>query len=249
MGRECTRAVILAAGAGTRLRSIEDKRPKCLTELGGKPVIEWILSSLKLGGIRRVTMVTGYRGGQIRAALGRGRRYGLDITYVNNSRWREPNGISLYSTREAVNGEPGFLTLMSDHILPPAAIARVRTSGSPKCLLAVDTDLDNVFDIHDATKLRLVDGRPEAIGKKLHNYNAVDCGLFRFDERMFEALEYAFARGKFSLTAGVKKLIADGDLDVIPIGRNAFWIDIDTPRSYRHAERSLPGSLKAPAKN
>jgi 1L-myo-inositol 1-phosphate cytidylyltransferase len=245
MKKECTRAVILAAGAGTRVREITDRKPKCLMDLGGRPIIDWILRSLKLGGIGRVTIVTGYMAREIRSALAGGRSYGLDIDFVRNRRWQEPNGISLYSARNALSGESSFLALMSDHILPPEAIGRVRNSGSGKCILAIDTNLDNVYDLQDATKVRLQERRPEAIGKKLWTYNAVDCGLFRFDHRMFAALEHAFKRGVYSLTGGVKKLIQDGDLDVVPIGKKAFWIDIDTPRNYRYAQRNMWRFLRA----
>jgi choline kinase len=245
MSEECRRAVILAAGAGTRVRKITDQRPKCLMDLEGKPIIEWILTSLKLAGITRVTVVTGFKAEMIRNALGGGRRYGLEISYVKNAEWRKPNGLSLYSAHKAVRGEPSFLTVMSDHLLPPAAVERVRKSRSARCILAIDTNLDNVYDLQDATKVRLVDGRPGAIGKKLWKYNAVDCGLFRFDDRVFAALEYAFRRRNFSLSAGVKKLIRDDYLDVVPIGKGAFWIDIDTPRNYRYAQKNIKKLVKA----
>lgn len=244
MSVECKGAVILAAGAGTRVSKITEQRPKCLMDLGGKPIIEYILTSLNLAGIKRVTMVTGFKAPIIKRALGDGRRYGLRISYVKNTRWREPNGLSLYSARSALKGEPSFLTLMSDHILPPQAIERVRKSGSSRCILAIDSNLDNVYDLQDATKVRLENGRPEAIGKKLHTYSAVDCGLFRFDERVFAALDCAFRRGLHSLTAGVKELIRNDDLDVVPIGKRAFWIDIDTPRNYRYAKRNMQKFLR-----
>lgn len=245
MSESCTRAVILAAGAGTRVRTITEQKPKCLMDLDGKPIIEWILTSLTLAGITHVTMVTGFRAPMIRKALGNGRRYGLRISYVRNTRWREPNGLSLYSARKALRGDSSFLALMSDHILPPQAVEKVRKCASSRCILAIDNNLDNVYDLQDATKVRLENGRPKAIGKKLHTYSAVDCGLFRFDYRMFDALEYAFKRRMYSLTAGVKKLIVDDDLDVIPIGRRAFWIDIDTPRNYRYAKRNMGKFLRS----
>ena len=245
MSEECRSAVILAAGAGTRVRKITDQKPKCLMDLEGKPIIEWILTSVKIAGVERVTVVTGFKGDVIKRALGSGKRYGLKISYVRNARWKQPNGISLYTARKAMRDEPSFLTLMSDHILPPAAIERVRKSKSTRCVLAIDTNLDNVYDLQDATKVRLADGRPDAIGKKLWKYNAVDCGLFRFDERMFDALDYAFRRKTYSLSAGVKKLINDDNLDVVPIGKGAFWIDIDTPRNYRYAKKNIKKFMKA----
>jgi choline kinase len=236
--------VILAAGGGTRVRTLTSEKPKCLMDLGGRRIIDWILDALAAGGIRDVVMVTGYKAAVLERALGKAPAPHLQITYVRNRRWREPNGISLHVARHAV-GDQSFLALMSDHLLPPGIIKKVARTRTPRCVLAVDTDIENIFDLSDATKVRIKDRMPEAIGKKLRTYNAVDCGLFRFDARIFTALGTAFRKGQMSLTAGVRKLIADGDLEVMPVGRGMTWIDIDTPKAYRHALRDLRRYLSA----
>jgi len=183
-------------------------------------------------------MVTGFRSAVLKGTLGDGAAYGLRIRYTLNRRWREPNGLSLYAARKVLRRETRFLTMMSDHLLHPDAIKAAVRMRTPKCVLAVDTDPEHVFDISDATKVRLVDKKPVAIGKRLRNFNAVDCGLFRFDDRIFDALRAAIAEGEMSLTAGVKKLIAAGDLDVVPV-TGSFWIDIDTPKAHGEAARRV----------
>lgn len=238
MKRHCKKAVILAAGEGTRVRSAAEGRPKCLMDLGGRPIIEWILLALAEGGISQVVIVTGYGAPVLKKALG-SRRHDLSIRYVHNRRWRQPNGLSLYTSAKGITAGETFLALMSDHLLSPGIIRKVAGARTARCVLAVDTNIARVFDIRDATKVRIVDGKPVAIGKRLHTYNAVDCGLFRFDGRMFRALETAFRAGSQSLTAGVKSLIAGDDLDVVSVGDDAFWIDIDTPRAYKQAMRSM----------
>jgi choline kinase len=236
--RKCRTALILAAGMGTRVRSMTAGLPKCLMDLEGRPIIAWILAALGKAGIRDVVMVTGFRSAVLRGTLGDGAAYGLRIRYVFNRRWREPNGVSLYAARKMLGRRVTFLTMMSDHLLLPDVIKAVIRMHTPRCVLAVDTDVQNVFDISDATKVRLVDGKPVAIGKKLRNFNAVDCGLFRFDGRIFDALQDAIAAGDMSLSAGVKRLIAAGDLDVMPVA-GSFWIDIDTPKAHAEAARRL----------
>ncbi len=236
--KTCRTALILAAGMGSRVRSLTGGRPKCLTALEGRPIIAWILAALRKAGIRDVVMVTGFGAAALARALGDGAAYGVKIRYVFNRRWREPNGLSLYAARRVVGREAGFLTMMSDHLLFPDAIRAAARAQTPSCLLAVDTDLEHVFDISDATKVRLVDGKPVAIGKRLRNFNAVDCGLFRLDSRIFDALRNAIADGEMSLTAGVKRLMKTGDLDVVPVA-GSFWIDIDTPKAYREAARMV----------
>jgi choline kinase len=207
-------------------------------DLGGRPVIAWILGALRRAGIRDVVMVTGFRSAALRKALGDGAAYGLKIRYVHNRRWREPNGLSLYAARKALGRDTTFLAMMSDHLVLPDAIKAAARMKTPRCVLAVDTDIEHVFDISDATKVRLLDGKPVAIGKKLRKYNAVDCGLFRFDYRVFDALRDAIADGEMSLSAGVKRLIAAGNLDVMPIA-GSFWIDIDTPKAHAEAARRV----------
>ena len=249
MKRPCTKAVILAAGCGSRVRSITPARPKCLMDLGGRPIIEWIIGGLERAGITEIVVVTGFRAARIRETVGRrgtcagrpSQRAGgkARIKYVHNPRWRLPNGFSLYAARRAVGADETFLVLMSDHMLPASVVRKVAAARTSKCLLAVDTDPARVFDLSDATKVRIEGRKPLAIGKKLRIYNAVDCGLFRFDRRVFAALGAAFREGEMSLTGGVKRLVAAGDLEVLPMAKDASWIDIDTPKAYRQALRHL----------
>ena len=238
IAKPCDTALILAAGMGSRVKTLTARQPKCLMLLDDRPIIAWIFAALRKAGIGDVVMVTGFRADALRGALGDGGRYGMRITYVHNRRWREPNGISAYTARKVLADGPAFLTMMSDHLLTPDLIKAVARAGTSKCVLAVDTDIGGVFDLSDATKVRLVRGKPEAIGKRLRKYNAVDCGLFRFDGRIFDALGRAIKEGDQSLSAGVKRLIAAGDLEVLPV-HGSFWIDIDTPKAWRAAGRKI----------
>ena len=55
------RAIILAAGRGSRLGHLGDDRPKCFVELDGKPLIEYQMAALRRGGVGEVGIVRGYR--------------------------------------------------------------------------------------------------------------------------------------------------------------------------------------------
>lgn len=72
---------ILAAGRGERMRPLTDHTPKPLLMAGGKPLIVWHLERLAASGFREVIINHAHLGGQIEAALGDGRRFGLDIRY------------------------------------------------------------------------------------------------------------------------------------------------------------------------
>jgi choline kinase len=241
---KCDQAVILAAGGGARVRSLAPDRPKCLMDLGGRPIIQWVLEALAGSGIAQVVMVTGFGAPELRRVVSRGGKHGLAIRYVHNPRWKEANGLSLYAARRALATDRPFLALMSDHLLPPRIIKKVAGAPSSRCVLAVDTDVEGVFDISDATKVRLVDGKPVAIGKRLRSYDAVDCGLFRLDRRVFPALESAFRDGRMALTDGIRMLIRNGALDVLSV-EDMFWIDIDTPQAFRQAAKNMDRFLSS----
>jgi choline kinase len=79
------RAIILAAGRGSRIRQLTDDRPKCLVELRGRPLLEWQVEALRGGGAREIGIVTGYRR-EMLAALG--------LREFHNPRWQDTNMVS-----------------------------------------------------------------------------------------------------------------------------------------------------------
>ena len=81
------KAMILAAGRGERLRPLTDHKPKPLLEVRGQALIVWHLQALARAGVREVVINLAWLGEQIRAALGGGERFGLQLHYS-----QEPTG-------------------------------------------------------------------------------------------------------------------------------------------------------------
>lgn len=79
-------ALILAAGRGERLRPLTDTLPKPLLPVHGQPMIVWHLAALARAGVRRVVINTAWLEEQFPAALGDGRRWGLQISYSMEGR-------------------------------------------------------------------------------------------------------------------------------------------------------------------
>lgn len=78
-----TRAMILAAGRGERLRPLTDRLPKALMEAQGRALVEHLLSALAAAGVREAVVNLSWLGGKIRRRLGDGSGYGLRIRYSN----------------------------------------------------------------------------------------------------------------------------------------------------------------------
>jgi N-acetyl-alpha-D-muramate 1-phosphate uridylyltransferase len=81
-----TRAIILAAGRGERMRPLTDHTPKPLLRVQGKPLIEWHLQALAAAGVREVVINTAWLEAQFPAALGDGSRWGLRVHYSQEGR-------------------------------------------------------------------------------------------------------------------------------------------------------------------
>ncbi len=79
-------AVILAGGAGSRLRPYTTVLPKPLMPVGDVPIAEIIIRQLKFYGIRNIVISTGHLAGLIEAYFGRGRRWGVNIQYIREDR-------------------------------------------------------------------------------------------------------------------------------------------------------------------
>ena len=73
--------MILAAGRGERMRPLTDDRPKPLLEAGGRPLIDWHLGALARAGFRRVVINTAWQGRKLRAYVGDGQAWGLEVRY------------------------------------------------------------------------------------------------------------------------------------------------------------------------
>ena len=123
---EIRRAMVLAAGRGTRLRPLTDTLPKPLIAVQGRPLIEWHLERLQRAGIREVAVNTSWLGAALRAALGDGARLGLAIT------WFDEGPVPLEAAGGIVNalsffGDEPFAVVngdvFTDYALPPRAPA------------------------------------------------------------------------------------------------------------------------------
>lgn len=118
-----TTALLLAAGAGNRLGN---GAPKCLTDVSGTPILGHLISSLVDNGFKRLVVIVGYRGQQIRDYLDH-HSSGLDIHYIESRRYESTNNIySLWLARDYMT-DP-FLLVESDLVFDSRLLTAMRTS-------------------------------------------------------------------------------------------------------------------------
>lgn len=107
-----TTALLLAAGTGSRLRPLTLDAPKCLTEVSGEPILGRLVDNLRLQGIKRLVVVTGYLDHCIREFL-KENAADMQLDYVFNPVYQTTNNIySLWLARKTI--EEPFVLLESD---------------------------------------------------------------------------------------------------------------------------------------
>lgn len=235
--RTVTKAVIIAAGNGSRLQGYQGGCPKPLVKVGGVPLLERVIRSAKRIGITEFVIVIGYQAALVRKTIN-SKKLGVKITWVRNLDWRRPNGISVLKAEKFV-GEK-FLLFMSDHVFDPKILEKIENIDldDDTGVLCVDYALNRVQNLDDATKVRTEHNRMVNLGKSLTDFNAIDVGIFVFTPELFDALRRSQERGDETLSGGVRVLAEEERMRTFNIG-DSFWQDVDTIPDAYNAERLL----------
>ncbi len=234
-----TTALLLAAGAGTRLQPLTDNCPKCLMEVGGVPILGRLVSCLLAQGFSRLVVVVGYRDEQIRDYL-ESHASGLTIDFVDCSEYATTNNIySLWRAREHIR-EP-FVLIESDlvfdsHLLGLMRVCdRIAIGRFQSALLGTTVSIDEFG--------RVISFRVEAdpcalgLGHKTVNLYSLSSATWR---EVVRRLDRRIAAGKVHDYYEVvfAQMVAEGLLTLQSVhfdeGR---WCEIDTLEDLKAAEQ------------
>src|SRR5438105_3962561 len=117
------KAVILAAGRGTRMRELTADVPKPMIDVRGKPVLRHMVDGLRDAGIRDCLIVVGYRGDAVRDFFGDGSRYNVAIQYKTQT-MQDGTGRVVELAHDFVTGRP-FILAYGDILVDPANYERL----------------------------------------------------------------------------------------------------------------------------
>ena len=228
------RAVILAAGSGSRLRPVIGPWPKCLASIGGRPLLKWQLDHLRDHAVDPITLVLGYRRETIEVVCGR------DVEVVFNPEYGTTNSLySLWLARNLLS--EGFVVLNSDVLFHPHLLTRLLSSSHEDALLMSAREPGTRYS-DEEMKVHVRDGCVAAIDKALPDADSdgENVGIVKFG-----------AEGAALVLAEADALIAQGAVrDWLPRAFAAFcrkrplhvietaglpWIEIDFPADYARA--------------
>ena len=229
------KAVIIAAGCGSRLKKYHQGIPKTLLNVHGKRIIDDIIGKLNSHGISDIVVITGYKNNLLEDYLAKYQGKSINIEFIHNPRWEEANGISVLSAKQTISENEHFLLFMSDHIFSGEILSQILSTEitNNEALLAIDLKIDKIPDIDDGMKLQAkkIENSVYKInkfGKNLDDFIAIDTGIFKLHFSFFDYLEKAIASGKDSLSDACNLLCEAGMMKGLDIG-NKLWLDIDTP--------------------
>ena len=231
-----TDAVILMAGAGSRLGRAGGALAKPLVQVAGRPLICYTIDAFMRAGIRNVLAVMGANGERLGAEVAPLFPPAVRFRTIINPEWQKQNGVSVLAAAGQVQ-EP-FILAMGDHLFEYALLETLLTDGDAAHVnLAVDRKIDSIFDLEDATKVKTNGDQLTDIGKQLVEYDAIDTGLFLCPNEIFSYLRTAAAErnGDCSLSDGVRLMARAGKVRAVDIG-DAWWQDVDTPEMLERAE-------------
>ena len=236
-----TKAIILAAGVGSRLRPLTDSRPKCLLEVGGRTLLDHQMASLRRYGVTDVVVVVGYCGEQVRRHLGGG------VRYIDNDEYARTNSLySLWLAREELGG--GALILNSDVLALPLLFDRLLQSPAPDAILVERRD---TFEAEDM-KVMLNGSHVVDFGKGLpiERSHAHNVGVAKFS-----------GPGASRLAGCLEQLVATGHAnDWVPVAFREFasrwpltavatdglpWIEIDYVEDLTRARLDIEPAILA----
>ncbi|MEJ7600969.1 MAG: phosphocholine cytidylyltransferase family protein [Kofleriaceae bacterium] len=254
------RAILIAAGRGKRLGAHTEEIPKCMVDVGKRPIFGWVWEAFRLAGIEALIVIRGYRG-DVHETFVRG--LVRDVTFVDNVHWQSNNVLLSLACARPFLDQP-CLVSYSDIIFTPA-VARAAVESTAEIGLVIDREFRTIYEGRTEHPLDegemsdlMPDGSVARVGKRalppadaIGEYigltrlgargvataaNTLDRLAQRFAGRETEPFQRAATYQNAYLTDLWQELI-DGGLHIDPILIEGQWREIDTGQDLDRARQ------------
>jgi len=240
------KAVILAAGKGTRMRELTNELPKPMLRVQGRPILEHIVAGVVAAGVREIFIVTGWRADVIENHFGDGKKFGATISFGRQI-VQDGTGKAPELAKNFIGGSP-FLLTYGDILVAPDTypqMCRRFGEGDFAGIITVTPGEDvtkgglSFFDEQFCLKRLVEKPSPEQLAQLRRDgwlrpgvpawYNA---GIYIFRPAIFEftARLQKSARGEYELTDAISALIAGGQ-KLAGLEIQGRWVDVRDPET------------------
>ena len=234
------KAVLLAAGRGTRMRELTNELPKPMIEVRGKPVLQHMVEGLRAAGVRDFLIIVGYRADSVQNFFGEGSRYNIQIQYSTQV-VQDGTGRVVDLARNFA-GDSAFVLNYGDILVDPANYKRlVNLPRDAEALISVtrgeDVSKGGAAFLNDRMELVDLREKPKPGQASSPWYNA---GLYAFRPSIFDftAKLKPSPRGEYELTDAVRALAQSGK-KVKALELSGEWADVRDPEILARLNQEL----------
>ncbi len=238
-----TKAIILAAGRGSRMKHLTDDKPKCLNELHGKPLLQYQLDALRGAGISEIGIVSGYQREKLQP-------FGLYEFF--NERWAQTNMVSSLECAASWLGSDTVIVSYSDIFYDASAVtallnseAQLAVAYDPQWLsqwqgrFADPLSDAETFRIDENQRLLEIGNKPNAISEVQGQY----MGLLKFTPQAWQQVRQLRAsltpdqQDRMHMTGTLQLLLSDFAVTAVPYSGQWGEIDSETDMQFFQSVR------------
>lgn len=218
-------AVVLAAGIGERMRPLTYTRSKGLLPVAGRPILEYVLKSLKKANVEDVELVVGYQGESIQELFGDGSDFGMKISYVEQPEQKGTAHAISYTEKDdtfvVINGDvycdaQSLLNTIKRHQERDASATlgtyRVKNAASYGVIRAKNGKIQEIIE------------KPEETYNQL-----INAGIYVFDPEIYKFIEETpfSKRNEKEITTSIELLVEEGK--TVFANELSSWIHVGRP--------------------
>jgi UDP-N-acetylglucosamine diphosphorylase / glucose-1-phosphate thymidylyltransferase / UDP-N-acetylgalactosamine diphosphorylase / glucosamine-1-phosphate N-acetyltransferase / galactosamine-1-phosphate N-acetyltransferase len=242
MQTNITKAVLLAAGRGTRMRELTDDLPKPMLQVQGKPVLQHIMEGLRDAGLTEFLIIVGWRAEVVRDFFADGSKLAVHVEYATQV-VQDGTGKVIELARPFVGNDPFVLSYGDILIAPENYQSICATLAGADAVVSVkrNEDVTQGGAVFVNENFELIDLRekPKPGEPTSHWYNA---GIYAFRSSIFDfiaKLERS-RRGEFELTDAIRHLALAGN-KVRAFELTGEWADVRDPEILARLNRQPVG--------
>lgn len=228
------KAIILAAGRGSRMNKLTQDRPKCLLELHGESLLNLQIQAIREAGISDIGIVTGYK-----------REFLADrgLVEFHNPRWQQTNMVSSLEAAKIWLESDTCIVSYSDIFYNSSAVISLISSSAP-IAITFDTNWLELWQqrfndpLKDAETFRLTtEGTLVEIGNKPNSIEEIQgqyMGLLRFTQKGWAEIEKIRSsltekeRDTMHMTAMLQRIIETQSINILAIPYAGTWGEVDS---------------------
>ena len=223
------KGLILSGGKGTRLYPLTYTSAKQLIPVANKPVLFRVIEAIRDAGITDIGIVVGDTAEEIKAAIGRGGRWGVQITYIHQA---QPLGLAhVVKVSRDFLGDDRFVMFLGDNVIQGGIselIAQFAESDWHSQIVLTRVSQPEQYGVAELDEsgriVRLVEKPKERIS------DLALVGIYMFDHHIHEATDNITPswRGELEITDAIQWLVEQG-YKVYPYVHRGWWIDTGAP--------------------